>query len=64
LGDPAEEIAAEAERRRADLVVVGSRGFGPVTGTLFGSVSAGVVKRSRVPVTVVAHTRVREAAAV
>src|SRR3954452_3354630 len=57
FGNPAEEIAAEAVRRGVDLVVVGSRGLGPVSGALLGSVSTDVIRRSPVPVTVVAHAR-------
>jgi nucleotide-binding universal stress UspA family protein len=41
-GHPAEVILAEAERWRADLVVVGSHGFGPVTRRVLGSVSQAV----------------------
>jgi len=52
-GDPAEEIARFARDRRADLVVVGSRGLGPFRGAVMGSVSSGVVRRAGRPVFVV-----------
>ena len=52
-GDPAEEITTVAESRDADLVVVGTRGHGGITGSLLGSVSADVVRRSKRPVVVV-----------
>ena len=52
-GDAAEEIAMIAERRDADLVVVGTRGHGGIAGSLLGSVSADVVRRSKRPVVVV-----------
>jgi nucleotide-binding universal stress UspA family protein len=52
-GDAAEEIARIAESRDADLVVVGTRGHGGIAGSLLGSVSAGVVRRSKRPVVVV-----------
>jgi nucleotide-binding universal stress UspA family protein len=55
-GDPAEEIAMIAESRDADLVVVGTRGHGGIAGSLLGSVSADVVRRSKRPVVVV-HER-------
>jgi len=64
-GDPAKEVAKLAEQRDADLVVVGTRGIGAVAGSLLGSVSAGVVRRSRRPVVVVREPmeRAREEAA-
>ena len=52
-GDAAEEIAMIAESRDADLVVVGTRGHGGIAGSLLGSVSAGVVRRSKRPVVIV-----------
>jgi nucleotide-binding universal stress UspA family protein len=55
-GDAAEEIAMIAESRDADLVVVGTRGHGGITGSLLGSVSADVIRRSKRPVVVV-HDR-------
>lgn len=55
-GDAAEEIAMIAESRNADLVVVGTRGHHGITGSLLGSVSADVVRRSKRPVVVV-HAR-------
>ena len=61
-GDPAHEITRLADELGADLIVVGSRGFGAIHGALVGSVSRGVIKRSKIPVTVVAHRDVREPA--
>ena len=52
-GHPAEEIAMIAESRDADLVVVGTNGHGGIAGSLLGSVSADVVRRSKRPVVVV-----------
>jgi nucleotide-binding universal stress UspA family protein len=52
-GDPADEICAAAERLEADLVVIGSRGLGSVSGMLMGSVSRTVVRKCKRPVTVV-----------
>jgi nucleotide-binding universal stress UspA family protein len=51
-GDPAEQIVAEAKTGGHDLVVVGSRGLGPVGRLLLGSVSTEVVDRSPCPVLV------------
>jgi nucleotide-binding universal stress UspA family protein len=52
-GDVAAEILGLAESRRADLVVVGSRGRGPMKGALLGSVSSAVVRGADRPVVVV-----------
>jgi len=51
-GEPAGEIIAIASERHADLIVVGSRGFGAITGTLLGSVSRAVVHDADRPVLV------------
>jgi nucleotide-binding universal stress UspA family protein len=52
-GAAADEICAVARRRQPRLVVVGSRGWGPVDGVLFGSVSSGVLRHAPCPVLVV-----------
>lgn len=59
-GRVAETIVRQATRRRADLVVLGSRGLSDITGFLLGSVSRRVVARARSPVLVVKRP-VREA---
>lgn len=59
-GHAAEEIADAAKRIDADLVVIGSRGLGAISGVLMGSVSRALVRRCPVPVTIVAHQEVRE----
>lgn len=51
-GDPADAITRVALYRDADLVVVGSRGLGPVREAVLGSVSRAVVRRSPLPVLV------------
>ena len=63
-GEPAKEIARFAQEKGADLIVVGSRGFGAIHGALVGSVSRGLMMHSRVPVTVVTDRGVREATTV
>lgn len=52
-GDPAEAILKEARESRADVVVLGWRGHGPIRRLLTGSVSRGVVRRSACSVLVV-----------
>lgn len=51
-GYPADVILANATEARADLIVVGSRGRGPVRRLVLGSISEDVVHRSHVPVLV------------
>lgn len=51
-GSPAEKILEVAQARGADLIVIGSRGRGAVTGAVLGSVSSDVVHRSDRPVLV------------
>lgn len=57
-GSPAEKILEVAQTHGADLIVVGSRGRGAITGTVLGSVSSDVVHRSDRPV-LVARPRAR-----
>ena len=53
LGDPADEIVALAEDLEGSLIVMGSRGLGPVERLVLGSVAEGVVHRAPCPVLVV-----------
>jgi nucleotide-binding universal stress UspA family protein len=53
FGDPTRELIAEAEDRNADLVVVGSRGHGRLSGLLLGSVAQKLVSHAPCPVLVV-----------
>lgn len=50
VGAPAAAIVAEAQRRRVDLVVMGTRGLNPLRGMLLGSVAQRVAQASHVPV--------------
>lgn len=52
-GNPAEAIIAEADREHADLIVVGRRGRGQLTGLLLGSVSQKLTSLANCPVLVV-----------
>lgn len=59
-GDPGTAIATEAERVRAELVVIGSRGLDPVRALFQGSVAAAVVDAAPCPVLVARMPRVRD----
>jgi nucleotide-binding universal stress UspA family protein len=52
-GDPATVLADESER--LGLLVVGSRGYGPVASALFGGAACRLLRRSACPVMVVAR---------
>jgi nucleotide-binding universal stress UspA family protein len=51
-GDPAEEILALVRTEPVDLICMGARGRGRVSGALLGSVSSAVLHHSPVPVVV------------
>jgi nucleotide-binding universal stress UspA family protein len=60
-GSPADKILEVARAHGAELIVIGSRGRGAVTGALLGSVSSDVVHRSDRAVLVARPgTRVRD----
>ncbi len=59
FGRPASAIVEEAQRTAADLVVMGSRGRGPITSALLGSVSAEVVDHAPCPVLIARRTTLR-----
>jgi nucleotide-binding universal stress UspA family protein len=53
-GHPVEEIMKEAEREKADLIVMGSHGKSALTAALLGSVTFGVIHRDmKMPVLIV-----------
>ena len=60
-GDVSEVLSDEA--RELDLLVLGSRGYGPVRSVLLGSVSSAVVRSVECPVVVVPRTADTEASA-
>ena len=62
-GDPAKQIVEFARLRDVDLIVVGSRGLGTLTGTLLGSVSRDVLHHADRPVLVAARRAARRRAA-
>lgn len=52
-GYPATMILEEAEKEVIDLVVMGSHGYGPIAGSMLGSVSQRVLQRAECPVLIV-----------
>jgi len=52
-GDPAQQLTMESEV--ADLLVIGSRGYGPLKSVLLGGVSGKVVRTAACPVLIVPH---------
>jgi nucleotide-binding universal stress UspA family protein len=54
-GDTVTCIVDTARRVHAELLVVGSRGRGSLSGAMLGSVSQALVRRSPIPVTIVRH---------
>jgi len=53
IGSPGPVIISLAQKHKADLIVLGSRGLGALKGILMGSVSSYVVKNATCPVLVV-----------
>lgn len=52
-GFPADKIVAEAEKLNADSIIMGSHGHGLLHHLLVGSVTEGVLRKARCPVTIV-----------
>lgn len=53
-GNAIDAIARSAEREKADLILVGSRGRNKIRDYLLGSTAAHLIRRSRIPILVVA----------
>ncbi|MGI6412447.1 MAG: universal stress protein [Syntrophomonadaceae bacterium] len=53
LGDPARKIINEAKKSQYDLIIMGTRGNGPLKGAVLGSVSHRVITNCNCPVMVV-----------
>jgi nucleotide-binding universal stress UspA family protein len=52
-GETVDALLEYADLHDIALIVVGSRGHGPIAGTLLGSVSLGLLRRSACPVAIV-----------
>lgn len=53
IGDPAVIIGSYADDQHCDMIVMGTRGLGPVGGLFLGSVTSKVISLVNVPVTLV-----------
>ena len=53
VGDPSEKISEEAARMDADLIIMGSRGRTALAGLFLGSVTNGVLARTKNPILIV-----------
>ncbi|MFO7966969.1 MAG: universal stress protein [Archaeoglobaceae archaeon] len=51
-GDPVAEVVKSAEEENVDFIVIGSKGKGFLKEILMGSISEGVVRKSKIPVMV------------
>ncbi len=52
-GHPATIVADEAKKGNVDLIIMGSHGYGPISGPVLGSVSQRVLHRVECPVMIV-----------
>lgn len=52
-GHPVNEIIKEIGKEQVELVVMGSHGYGPIMGSVLGSVSQRVLQRAECPVLIV-----------
>lgn len=55
VGNPADELAAYAKKKKLDILVMGSHGYGAFKAAVMGSVTMRVMARSRVPLLLVRH---------
>jgi nucleotide-binding universal stress UspA family protein len=60
-GDPATAIARRAYEDDIDLLLLGSRGHGPITSAVMGSVSETLMRTAPCPILIVPHSATTEA---
>lgn len=53
VGSPGPVLLNMADDKKCDLIVMGSRGLGPLKGIFMGSVSSYLVSRSKCPILIV-----------
>lgn len=61
VGTPHQAIVAYAAQVQADLIVLGTHGYGPIKHLLLGSVADRVIRHARCPVLTVPHHSLRVA---
>lgn len=52
-GHPVTAILEQLEKDPVDLIVMGSHGYGPIAGSVLGSISQRILQRSKCPVMIV-----------
>ena len=57
IGEPGRTIALEADKRKADLIIMGSRGRSAIKGLIFGSVTNSVLALTKVPLLTLRSSR-------
>ncbi len=55
VGNPGDELSAYAKKKRLDLLVMGSHGYGAFKAAVIGSVATRVMAHSKVPLLLVRH---------
>lgn len=53
MGDPSSEILKTIDKIKANLIIIGSRGLGSLTGVVMGSVSQRIAQHASCPVMIV-----------
>jgi nucleotide-binding universal stress UspA family protein len=60
-GYPVDVIIAEAEKLKADLIIMGSHGHGALHNLLVGSVTEGVIRHAKCPLLIIpAHPKTKD----
>jgi nucleotide-binding universal stress UspA family protein len=55
VGNPGDELSAYARKKRLDVLVMGSHGYGAFKAAVIGSVATRVMAHSKVPLLLVRH---------
>ncbi len=55
-GSTVETILEQAKKGKADIIILGSHGKGPLATIVMGSVTEGVIRKSKIPVLIIPHS--------